>query len=107
MEATPSGFRVFSDRAASDLAAYEQVTPGKQQISDGKNSVNHLVKFAWKLLDISADCNFHERSFTMDLNGHYQQFKHADRSLEDVAQWIEVELHYGFAGVFNGENLSI
>jgi len=28
MEATPSGFRIFSDRAASDLAAYEQVTPG-------------------------------------------------------------------------------
>ena len=27
-EATPNGFRVFSDRAASDLAAYEQVTPG-------------------------------------------------------------------------------
>ena len=43
----------------------------------------------------------------MDLNRHYQQFKHADRSLEDVAQWIEVELHYGFAGVSNGENLSI
>ena len=37
----------------------------------------------------------------------YQQFKHADRSLEDVAQWIEVELHYGFAGVSNRENLSI
>lgn len=45
--------------------------------SDGKNSVNHLVKFAWKLLDISIAyvCNFHERSFTMDLNEHYQQFK--------------------------------
>ncbi len=34
--------------------------------SDGKNSVNHLVKFTLKLLDISIDCNFHERSLIMD-----------------------------------------
>ena len=28
--------------------------------------MNHLVKFTLKLLDISIDCNFHERSLIMD-----------------------------------------